>query len=121
MSATMAEEGSSSSTVVVIPAEGKYESEAMGGGAPTMKYNKTELVEVLIGRINGGDDQFSKTASNESTQENVAVSKNKIRIQVSKTKKPLFFYINLAKVYIYICVCVYIYIIYISSFSHYYF
>ena len=100
MSATMAKEGSSStSTAVVIPAEGKYESEAMGGGAPTMKCNKTELVEVLIGRINGGDNQFSKTASNESTQAHNVLSKNKIRIQVSNTKKPLFFYINLAKVY----------------------
>ncbi|PON53249.1 DNA/RNA-binding protein Alba-like [Parasponia andersonii] len=89
------------SVVVMVP-EGSKE---YANGAPMFKYgNKTELVEVGLGGGDGdgGNDQLSKTGSSDTSGETDA-NKSKIRIQVSKTKKPLFFYINLAKKYIKQC------------------
>ncbi|EXB29872.1 Uncharacterized protein L484_016362 [Morus notabilis] len=51
--------------------------------------------ELDCGGSNGGD---TKTGCDASSDQELS-SKGKIRIQVSKTKKPLFFYINLAKKY----------------------
>ncbi|XP_062108168.1 uncharacterized protein At2g34160-like [Humulus lupulus] len=89
------------SKVAEIVAE---ESNSSTMGAIVGKYSKAEemakeVVQVLGG--NGGVVQMSKTGSNE--YEDCDATKNKIRIQVSKTKRPLFFYLNLAKKYIKQC------------------
>ncbi|PON83319.1 DNA/RNA-binding protein Alba-like [Trema orientale] len=87
------------SVVVMVP-EGSKE---YANAAPMIECgNKTELVEVGLGDGDGGNDQLSKTGSSDTSEETDA-NKSKIRIQVSKTKKPLFFYINLAKKYIKQC------------------
>ncbi|XP_060959821.1 uncharacterized protein At2g34160-like isoform X2 [Cannabis sativa] len=91
------------SKVAEIVAAEERESSTMG---PILsKYNKAEeaVEEVLGGNGTDGEVVIQMSKTDTSEYEDCDSTKNKIRIQVSKTKKPLFFYLNLAKKYIKQC------------------
>ncbi|GMN53498.1 hypothetical protein TIFTF001_022645 [Ficus carica] len=74
--------------------ESKSASDDSDGGGSNGDESKTSSDDSGGGGSNGGENKTSLEDSD------LELCKGKIRIQVSKNKRPLFFYINLAKKYL---------------------